>query len=172
MAAYCYTFMKLLSYYQVNRRCREAWKKNGELHLKLCNRTEGFIISEVFEDYHRKSSFNDPSESTLNVRYPDNLTISNILSWVYVPTYYYRLHIPGEGKIRWKCILKQLLFICIGSETILNIMHYCVEPQLKYYDFEPGFFAFRDVNHMIKHYAYALIIMVNIYSIPLANTNV
>lgn len=137
MAAYCYTFMKLLSYYQVNRRCREAREKNGKLQLKL-----------------------HTAESTLNVQYPDNLTMSNILSWAYLPTYYYRLHIPRGGKTRWKAILKQLLFICIGAETTLDIKHYCVQPQLKYYDFELGFFAFKDANHMIKHYASALTVMV------------
>lgn len=157
MAAYCYTFMKLLSYHQVNKLCRREWLKNG-----IRKSTYKAVMTNIYVSGKEKFGSNGYHARVASViQYPKNLSISNVLLWAYIPTYYYRHSIQRGSRIKWSAVCSQVLFILVGSEAILNIMHYCVEPRLKYYHYELGFFAFRDTTHMLEHYTYALVLTVS-----------
>lgn len=65
------------------------------------------------------------------VKYPDNLTFSDIMYFLFTPTLCYELNFPRTTRIRKRFLLKRILEVVIGINVILGLFQQWMIPAVR-----------------------------------------
>ncbi|XP_014253436.1 diacylglycerol O-acyltransferase 1 isoform X2 [Cimex lectularius] len=124
---YSVLFLKLWSYVQVNLWCRHARPLSNSSHI----RRQSITLATLALDGDKVGNNNVPKENENIVKYPDNLTLKDLLYFIFAPTLCYELNFPKTDRIRKRFLLKRLLEVVILLQLILCLFQQWIIPSVK-----------------------------------------
>lgn len=65
------------------------------------------------------------------VNYPNNLTVSDLIYFLFTPTLCYELNFPRTTRIRKRFLLKRILEVVIGINVILGLLQQWMIPAVR-----------------------------------------
>lgn len=95
----------------------------SNLNFSLCLEEErnGYLAS-----FHKK----DTDVAQL-ITYPNNLTIKDLLYFLFAPTLCYELNFPQTTRIRKRFLLKRILEVVIGFNVVLGLFQQWMIPSVR-----------------------------------------
>ncbi|KAK2144501.1 hypothetical protein LSH36_750g00044 [Paralvinella palmiformis] len=118
-------FLKLVSYVQVNKWCRDTIKNKKTLRKRLQS------TCSVAENLQ---TFNGTTPSTMSgisrelVSYPDNLTLSDLYYFMFAPTLCYELNFPRSERIRKRFLAKRIFEMIFFPGLIVGLVQQWIVP--------------------------------------------
>lgn len=107
MGVVCFLFaatsLKLYSYHQTN-----SWWRSGTMYGQPLNTMRNVKRLEEKMEQYIEDLQNQDSDSQITF-YPQNLTISNMVYFVFAPTLCYQINYPQTKKINWYFVLRCFL---------------------------------------------------------------
>ncbi|XP_071174365.1 diacylglycerol O-acyltransferase 1-like isoform X1 [Mytilus edulis] len=114
---YSVMFLKLVSYFSVNRWCRLQRTENTKI-----KRRKSLSVSESM----LKSENGKPE--TMLVSYPDNLNYTDLYYFLCAPTLCYELNFPRSLRIRKRFLLKRAIEMIFLSQLIMALIQQWIIP--------------------------------------------
>ena len=120
---YTTIFLKLISYIQVNKWCRDTLMRrtlinkhmygNGDFFLR--ERKKTFLNMKEYNQRTEKDEKKDDLEIMDKhlVHWPNNLTVKDMSYFIFVPTLCYELNFPRTGRIRKFFLLRRFVYIIL-----------------------------------------------------------
>lgn len=112
---YSATCLKLFSFHQVN-----SWWRTGKIYGRTIKEMPNLSkLESKVEDYVENILKPQKEKGDQLVLYPQNLSISNVLYYFYVPTLCYQLNFPRKKDINWYFVLRCLLeFVSLTNDLL------------------------------------------------------
>lgn len=144
-------FLKLVSYHMMNYWCRDI-KLNGQQKDKLSTTTKSFLRSYIppAVDFGENSTGDENSEPdqeaktstkpTLSpkliapislktlAKYPRNVTINDMVTYMYYPTLCYELEFAKTARIRKRFLIKRVVELIILSQLDMALIQQWIVP--------------------------------------------
>lgn len=140
---YCIIFLKLWSYVHVNLWCRRSSQAQiihptGMNGVAYRSDNIGDTIDHnhrrtksrsILEPGSRRNSFSGIMQPL--VVYPDNLTIMDLVYFMFAPTLCYELNFPRTARIRKRFLIKRLFEVGLGIHIVLCLIQQYMIPSVK-----------------------------------------
>ncbi|KAK6632049.1 hypothetical protein RUM44_007079 [Polyplax serrata] len=121
---YCILFLKLWSYIQVNMWCR--MKADTKLRTKKRSMSGTTLDSEINGNH-----VSDDSYEKKLVKYPDNLTLKDLMYFMLAPTLCYELNFPRTCRIRKRFLFKRAVEVLVGFHVLGALFQQWIIPSVK-----------------------------------------
>jgi len=137
---YTTIFLKLISYIQVNKWCRDTLTRrtlinkhmygNGDFLLR--ERKKTFLNMKEYNQRTEKDEKKDDIEIMDKhlVHWPSNLTLKDMFYFILVPTLCYELNFPRTGRIRKFFLLRRVLEVFLGTNLMLALIQQWIVPNV------------------------------------------
>ncbi|CAD5110875.1 DgyrCDS240 [Dimorphilus gyrociliatus] len=122
LAVYTIVFLKLISYADVNRWCRQdletLQKKSGRTRFKSVS-SQGNLRNSAELTENNREHFQ---------KYPDNINLKDIYYFLFAPTLCYELNFPRSSRIRKRFLIKRILEMLFLSHLMLCLIQQWIIP--------------------------------------------
>jgi diacylglycerol O-acyltransferase 1 len=129
---YSIIFMKLWSFIHVNLWCRSCQKQQKKPISG--KRRESFSSDRRRESVDMNGNAVANGHAHVNtplVKYPDNLTLHDLVYFLLAPTLCYELNFPRTARIRKRFLIKRLLEVAVGLNIVMALFQQWMIPSVK-----------------------------------------
>jgi len=134
---YILVFLKLVSYIQVNKWCRDSWNTRKMINQHMARNGDFFHRQwSVSVEKHRQRTEQDLKNDEIEiidknlVHWPHNLSVKDLAYFLCVPTLCYELNFPRTKRIRKIFLLRRILEVILGTNLMLALTQQWIVPNV------------------------------------------
>lgn len=129
---YTIIVLKLISYIQVNKWCRDKFRRNTQTNgndILLRERMKTAMNIKEAKEFE-SSKLEESTRDSQLTQWPDNLTLNDVSYFILAPTLCYELNFPRTSRTRKFFLLRRVLEVILGTNLILALIQQWMVPNV------------------------------------------